>query len=143
MFACAVSTRWQDETVRIDSLPTVLLISVAGAGGALARYGLEQLWPHQAGGVPWATLAANLSGCLLIGVLSGWLARHRAPAWCRPVLGIGFLGGYTTFSAYAVQWMTLVVDGRPFLGAVYLLGTLGGAMAAVYLGAALTDRPAS
>lgn len=124
--------------MRSVSLRTVLLISTAGACGALARYGLEQLWPHRSDVIPWATLAANISGCLLIGALSGWLARHRAPEWCRPVLGVGFLGGYTTFSAYAVQWLTLVGEGRPILGIGYLLGTLAGAMAAVYLGAALT-----
>ncbi|MEC3958368.1 fluoride efflux transporter CrcB [Nocardia sp. CDC153] len=78
------------------------VISVGGAIGALARYGLAQLWPTPAGGFPWATFITNVIGCFLIGILMVavteiWVAHPLV----RPFLGVGILGGFTTFSTYA------------------------------------------
>jgi CrcB protein len=109
--------------------------------GASGRYSLELALPHSAGSLPWATLVANASGCLLIGVLmvyvvevSAGALRHRL---VRPFLGVGVLGGYTTFSTYTVQSERLLAQGRPLLGFTYLFGTLAVALAAVVAGVAI------
>jgi CrcB protein len=115
------------------------VISAGGVLGALARYGLVSAWPHRPDRFPWATFVTNVSGCLLIGVLmvlitEVWSA-HRL---LRPFLGVGVLGGYTTFSTYAVDVQQLVAAGAARTGLAYLAGTLGAALAAVYAGIALT-----
>jgi fluoride exporter len=115
------------------------VISLGGATGALARYGLAVAWPHRPEQFPWATFVTNVSGCLLIGVLmvlitEVWSA-HRL---LRPFLGVGVLGGFTTFSTYTVDIQQLVAAGAARTGLVYLAGTLAAALTAVYLGMALT-----
>ncbi len=121
------------------------MVAAGGALGALARYGLVVAMPSRAGRFPWATFAVNVSGCLLIGVLvvlvtEVWAA-HRL---LRPFLGTGLLGGYTTFSSYAVDTRALVDAGAAGTAATYLVGTLAGALLATYLGVlgarALTRR---
>ncbi len=114
-------------------------VSFGGALGALARYGLAVGWPHRPGRFPWATFVTNVSGCLLIGVLmvlvvEVWSA-HRL---LRPFLGVGVLGGYTTFSTYAVDVQQLVAAGAARTGLLYLAGTLVAALLAVYTGIAVT-----
>jgi len=119
--------------------PVLGVISAGGALGAMARYGLATAWPHQPGQFPWATFVTNATGCLLIGVLMVLItevwAAHRL---VRPFLGVGILGGYTTFSTYAVDVQQLVAAGAARTGLAYLVGTVAAALAAVYLGVALT-----
>ncbi|WP_233601076.1 MULTISPECIES: fluoride efflux transporter CrcB [Micromonospora] len=114
-----------------------LLATIAAGGviGATARYTLSLAWPHQPGEFPWSTFVTNVSGCLLIGVLmvlitEAWTA-HRL---IRPFLGVGMLGGYTTFSTYAVDIQQAVAAGHPRVALLYLAGTLAAALAAVYTG---------
>lgn len=111
-------------------------ISAGGMLGALARYGISTTWPHDLAGFPWSTWTINVSGCLLIGVLMvliGHLGlQHRL---VRPFWGIGFLGGYTTFSTATVD----VLQTAPGVALVYLAATLTGALVAVWLGTALTE----
>jgi fluoride exporter len=119
--------------------PVVAVVSVGGALGALARYGLTVAWPHRPTGFPWATFVTNVSGCLLIGVLmvlitEVWVA-HRL---LRPFLGVGVLGGYTTFSTYTVDIQQLVAAGAARTALVYLAATLVAALAAVYTGVTAT-----
>ena len=112
-----------------------VLAALGGALGALARWGTAQALPPD-GGWPWATLLVNLTGCLLIGVLSGALAnRSPEPAWARPFLGVGVLGGYTTFSTAAVD----VLRADPATALIYLAATLVGAVLAVWLGTTVTE----
>ena len=119
----------------------LVAVSLGGVVGAEARYGVEVLLPHGAGAFPWSTLLVNVSGCLLIGVLMAVLASLDSPRpWARPLLGVGVLGGYTTFSAFAVDVDRLVVEDAPALAAGYLLATVAAGAFAVWLGAALTDR---
>lgn len=115
------------------------VIAAGGACGSLTRYGIGVAFAHQPDQFPTATLAINVSGCLLIGVLMTLLTRATAPhRLLRPFVGIGFLGGYTTFSTYAVDILTLLRTQQPALALAYLAVTLIGALAAVYLGAATT-----
>ncbi|OLR92506.1 fluoride efflux transporter FluC [Actinokineospora bangkokensis] len=110
----------------------VAAISAGGVLGALARYGLSLLLP-----VPWGTWVINVTGCLLIGVLMSVIAhgRPRHPL-LRPFLGIGFLGGYTTFSTAMVDALHLALP----VALLYLVGTLVPALVAVAAGWALTAR---
>ena len=92
-------------------------IAVGGVVGAEARYGLGVLLPHRADEWPWATLLTNVSGCLLIGVLMVVIVeRIRPHPLVRPLLGVGVLGGYTTFSTYAVDTVAAVQAGRAVPG---------------------------
>jgi CrcB protein len=116
-------------------------IAVGGVVGAEARYGLGVLVPHQAGGWPWATLLTNVSGCLLIGVLMVVITeRIRPHPLVRPLLGVGVLGGYTTFSTYAVDVVTAVHAGRAAVAVLSAVVTPVLALLAVSIGAVATRR---
>ena len=108
-----------------------LLAALGGALGALARWGVATALPLSPGGWPWATLLVNLTGCLLFGALAAVLtARVPEPPWARPFLAVGVLGGYTTYSAFAVEAVALVEAGAPALAAGYVLvSVLGGVLA--------------
>ncbi len=108
-----------------------LLAAAGGALGALGRWGVAEVLPSRDGGWPWATLLVNLTGCLLIGVLLGVLAsRTPEPAWARPFLAVGVLGGYTTYSAFAVEVVGLTDAGAVATAVGYLLvSVLGGVLA--------------
>jgi fluoride exporter len=113
----------------------VAAISAGGVVGSLTRYGLGQAFPHGSTAFPWVTFGINVSGCLLIGVLmvlvnEVWPTRRLL----RPLLGTGLLGGYTTFSAYAVDTQHLLAAGAPRTALAYLAGTLLAALVAVYAG---------
>ncbi len=100
-------------------LPDALLVAVGGALGSLGRWGLGE-----SSGTT-ATLAVNLSGCLVIGVLAGWAFDTRPRL--RLLLGVGFLGGWTTFSGHLLDAHDLLPD--PLLAAAYVGGTLVGCVA--------------
>jgi CrcB protein len=113
-----------------------LLAALGGALGALARWGVATALPHSTGAWPWATLLVNLTGCLLFGALIAALtARTPEPAWVRPFLAVGVLGGYTTYSAFAVEVVGLVEAGAPLLAAGYVVGSVLGGVLAVAGGA--------
>jgi fluoride exporter len=124
----------------------VLAIAVGGALGALARWWVAETWPDSSGGIPWSTLVVNVVGCFAIGVLLVLVAEvlGRPHRLARPFLGTGVLGGFTTFSTYAVQTRGLLAGGRADLALAYAAGTLGAAIlatvVAVWLTRALT-RP--
>lgn len=118
---------------------TLPVISSGGALGAAARYGIELALPPAPGGFPWTTFAINASGCLLIGVLMVLVSEiwpHRP--LIRPLLGVGVLGGFTTFSTYIVEIQRLVTLRQLGLALGYLAGTVVAAVAAAYLGTAAT-----
>jgi CrcB protein len=117
----------------------IAAVSTGGAAGALARYGISVAWPHRPDGFPWSTWAINVSGCLLIGVLmilnaELWTGRRLV----RPFLGVGVLGGYTTFSTSIVDVQQAAAHGAPGVAACYLGATVVGAVLAVWIGATAT-----
>lgn len=121
--------------------PVVAVVAVGGALGALARWAAVTVLPTPPGDAPWTTLGVNLLGCLLIGVLIALVTDAVvAHPLLRPFLGTGVLGGFTTFSGYAVDGHRLLLDGRWLAAAGYLGGTLVGAMLAAWLGLALVHR---
>jgi CrcB protein len=116
------------------------VIAAGGMAGAAARHLAEAAWPAGPGVVPWATLSINVTGCLLIGVLMVFVVEvGGAHPLVRPFLGVGVLGGFTTFSTYTGEVVVLVADGHPLRAAGYLVGTLLLALGAVTLGV-LTAR---
>jgi CrcB protein len=111
------------------------VIAAGGAAGSLARWGLTQLLPHPVGTFPWATFTANVSGCLLLGVLMVFVIEVWPPSrYVRPFLGVGVLGGYTTFSTYMLDTRALLVSGRAGLAGEYVFATLAAGLAAVWVG---------
>lgn len=119
------------------------VISAGGAAGAAARYGAERLWPTADGAFPWTTFVVNVVGCGLIGVLMVLVAeggRSSAHPLLRPFLGVGVLGGFTTFSTYTLDFLRLVRHGQAPAALGYAAVTLVGALAAVWLAATLTRR---
>lgn len=126
------------ELLRRHRLAT-LMVALGGAFGACVRYAAVLAWPTPAGQFPWTTLAINAIGCAVIGVfmvvITDIWAAHRL---VRPFFGTGVLGGFTTFSTYAVEVQQLAAGGAvgPALG--YLLATLVAALGAVWTTATLT-----
>ena len=117
----------------------IAVIAAGGVIGSSARYGVTTALPTPRGDLPVATLLVNTSGSLLIGVLMVLIAETwSAPPLVRPFLGVGVLGGYTTFSATTVEVQGLVAAGRPGLALGYLAGTAVAALVAVQLGVTLT-----
>lgn len=119
----------------------VAVVALGGAVGASARYGAALAWPTAPGGFPWTTLVVNAVGCAVIGVFmvvisEAWTA-HRL---VRPFFGTGVLGGFTTFSTYAVDIQRLLDGGRLRAGLGYLGLTLFAALAAVWSAVWATRR---
>jgi CrcB protein len=115
---------------------TLIGIGVAGAAGSLARYGVDGLVAKRtAGAFPWGTLAVNVTGAFLVGLLFTVLTeRFTVAPWLRSSLLIGLLGGYTTFSTFTLESYRLVEDGAWALGMANLCVSVVGGMLAVYLG---------
>ncbi|MCK9878908.1 CrcB family protein [Frankia sp. Ag45/Mut15] len=123
--------------------PVLLLavIAVGGAVGACARYGASLLWPDPAGVFPWTTLLVNTVGCALIGLLM--VVITEVPAvhpLTRPLLGTGVLGGFTTFSTYAVDARRLIDGEHTGLALAYLALTMALALGAVWASVVATRR---
>lgn len=117
------------------------VVALGGALGGLGRYLLAEAWPAPPGGFPTATLVTNVVGCALIGVLMVLVTDAFAPhPLLRPFLGTGVLGGFTTFSTYAVGIRGLLGDGHLLVALGYLVATPVGALLSVWLGAAGTRR---
>jgi fluoride exporter len=114
------------------------VIAVGGVIGAEARYGVGLAFPHTTAAWPWATLVVNAVGSVLIGVLMvvivELLDAHRL---VRPFLGVGVLGGFTTFSTYAVDALFMTDNGRVGVAVAYVVMTPVVAVLACAVGAML------
>lgn len=123
-------------------------VALAGSLGAIARFaldtGLSAFFAgrpeHAARPFPWATMLINVSGSLLLGVLAGLTTRGDLAPEALAVLGVGFCGGYTTFSTASVGAVTFLRDHRYAAAAGNALGTLALTVAAAALGVWLTSR---
>ena len=118
-----------------------VLAAVAAGGvlGAEARYGMSVLISHEAGQWPWATWLVNISGCFLVGILMVVITELTSPhRLVRPFLGVGILGGYTTFSTAMVDVQQMALAGQEAAALGYLLATVTAAVAAAFAGVALT-----
>jgi fluoride exporter len=111
-------------------MPNLLLVMLGGAAGAGLRYEVGRLTLRQFGhAFPWGTLAVNLAGGLLMGLLAGALTgigMTSRPAWM--LLGVGVLGGFTTFSAFSFDLFIMLQRGQAGIAAAYALVSVLGAL---------------
>ena len=116
-----------------------LLVAVGGAIGSLLRYYVGQ-WALRLMGpaFPWGTLTVNVVGCFVIGLFTELIARKfNASVELRLLLVTGFLGGFTTFSAFSLDARSLFERGEAVAGGVYIAASVGLSMAAVISGLAV------
>lgn len=117
-----------------------LLVIIGGALGSLARYQFGRLSMQiLGGGWPWGTLGVNITGGLLMGVLAGWLARFGAEGseQMRLLLGIGVLGGFTTFSSFSLEMMLMIERGQWIAALLYALLSVVLSVFALFAGLSL------
>lgn len=100
-------------------------VALGGVGGAAARWVITLGIPWEPPAFPWATMSVNLLGCLAIGLLLTLWTEGSPPAWwVRPLVAVGFVGGFTTFSALAVEGVQLVDAGSPGVAMSYVVASV-------------------
>jgi len=130
-------TRWTPLGLR-RRWDVLAVIAVGGALGSVARWGVEVAVPQDPGQVPWSTWLVNVTGGLLLGALMVFVVDVWPPRrYVRPFLGVGVLGGYTTFSTYMLDVRTLLSRGEAGTAFGYLVGTLVTGLLAVWAGVLL------
>jgi CrcB protein len=112
---------------------TFLLVALAGAAGAAARYGLDFAFRRDAHHIPWVTFAINICGSFLLGAVVAVLDAHPH-ATLRPAITIGLLGAFTTFSTLSLETYRLLDRGHFGLASAYSLGSLAAGLTAVTAG---------
>lgn len=121
-------------------MPTFLQVFIGGALGAVSRYGVGQLFPAYGGmSFPWSTFFVNLAGCLLIGLAMGSSPVNAVLRQYWPLLVVGFLGGFTTFSSFGLDTVQLLQNKQWGLTVYYVLGTNIAGLLLVYVGYQLTQ----
>ncbi len=131
---------WKDsERGTVDGVTglTLLLVFLGGGAGAACRYSIGRLVGRRYhGAFPLATVAINVSGCFVMGLLLTLLARtYHDVALPSALLATGFLGGYTTFSTYALESVVLHADSKALLALVNLVGSVAAGLLAAGAGA--------
>jgi CrcB protein len=127
----------------VETWGKVLVLSLGGVAGVNARYWLG-VWINRwaSAQFPWATFAINVSGSFAIGFLTALLARWSPHSHLRLLIVVGFLGGYTTFSTFAIESVTLWQRGEWAASLANMGGSVLAGCAAVVLGAALAQEVA-
>ncbi len=123
-------------------LRELLIVGTGGFLGAVARYGLSGLVHKIRGsqGFPFGTLNVNVLGCLLIGVLAGMAeSRNVLGPDVRLFLFLGLIGGFTTFSTFGFETMTMVRDADYFHAAANVMAHIVVGLGAVWIGLAMTE----
>ena len=125
-------------------LAASMMVFAGGGMGAVLRHQLGRamtgwLGPAAMTAFPWATLAVNVSGSLAMGLLAGWLVKHgSAGSWAsehwRLFLGVGLLGGFTTFSAFSLELMLLIERGQPGTAFAYAAVSVLAGLTGLYIG---------
>ena len=123
-----------------SAMSTSLVVFAGGGMGAVLRHQVGRamtgwLGPVVVSAFPWATLAVNVSGSLAMGLLAGWLAKSGAAGehW-RLFLGVGLLGGFTTFSAFSLEVMLLIERGQSRTAFAYAAVSVLAALTGLYIG---------
>lgn len=123
-----------------------MLVAAGGSLGAMARYGVGavlQRWMPTAAW-PWPTFGVNVAGGLLMGLLAGWLAQRggsHSDTW-RLLIGVGVLGGFTTFSAFSLEVALMIERRQLALAALYAVGSVVLSVVALFVGLWIMRRVA-
>lgn len=125
-----------------STLQASTLVALGGASGAVLRFHAGRL----IGGIfglntafPWGTFSINFIGSLAMGLLAGWLARHGTggEAW-RVFIGVGVLGGFTTFSAFSLESALLIERGLITSAVLYVAGSVFAGITGLFIGLYIT-----
>jgi CrcB protein len=126
------------KSVPMNSGLNFLCVGVGGAAGACLRYALSLMLARELWRFPAATLIANLTGAFLAGVIVTWFWNRGASGTpVQHLLIVGFLGGFTTFSAFSVETLRLAQSGSEWLALLNIVANVCGSLLAVYAGASL------
>jgi CrcB protein len=113
----------------------LLLVGIGSGIGGICRYLISVLMGYAHNGFPWGTFVANISGCLLMGILWGVTSRyHNMSQAFALLLMVGFCGGFTTFSTFSKEGLTMLQSNNYLLFLIYALGSMAFGLMAVGLG---------
>ena len=122
----------------MQPIPGYLIVFVGSGIGGMLRHAVNRAAVNFGWTFPWHTLLVNVSGCLLMGIVAGWFAfRGESGQDFRLFLTTGFLGGFTTFSAFSLDAALLWERGQVLSAALYIGGSVVLSVACVFLGLAL------
>jgi len=123
-------------------MPPIIFVLFGGAVGAGFRYQISAIALRNLGpNFPWGTWIINLLGGLLMGILAGSLVRQFTPEQGEPLrllLGVGVLGGFTTFSAFSLETANMLIRGQTTLAAAYAVSSVAGSVLLLLVGLYLT-----
>lgn len=123
-------------------MPPLVYVMLGGAVGAGFRYQIGAIALRNLGpGFPWGTWIVNLLGGLLMGLLAGVLAKQFTPDQGEPLrllMGVGVLGGFTTFSAFSLEAANMLIRGQVLLATAYAVSSVAGSIMFLFAGLFLT-----
>jgi CrcB protein len=110
-------------------------VAIGSAIGGVARY-LIGSWMQRFSGFPWGTLAVNITGSFILGWFARYAVAHSVRPEIRAFIAVGICGGYTTFSAFSYESMSLLRDGHWLRAGTYITGSVVLSLLAVFAGMA-------
>ena len=122
------------------SFPMIWAIAVGGAAGTVSRYLISQWVTRTPGAFPLSTFAINVVGSFLIALFARVFSTPDSNPVLRAALTIGFCGGFTTFSTFSAEFVTLVQEGRAIRAVLYIVLSVTSGVLAVMVGLALGTR---
>ena len=115
-------------------MPAWIFVFFGGGLGSVARWFIARWLTPQEGSFPIGTFVANILACLILGLLMGYHIKHPMAQQHRLLLMMGFCGGFSTFSTFSAEIMTLLKSGNHLLSLVYIGASLVAGLIAIYFG---------
>ena len=113
----------------------VVGVALAGSVGAVVRFVIDSALRARSGSsLPWPTVLINVTGSLLLGLLTGAVLFHDAPAEMLTIVGVGFCGGFTTFSTFSLESALMIERGELGSAAAYIAGSVVVSILALFAG---------